>query len=132
MPEFADIYGSVPRGGTLITLDRVVGWDGSAITQADIAAAEYSIYSLDEHDPDTRTAVEGHEAVALDPVAVIYDALQTDAVWDADASGYNFRHTLDVSDNEAFAVAGREYLIEYRLTPSSGQEILLRFRIQCI
>jgi len=31
--------------------------------------------------------------------------------------GHNFRHVLDISTHEAFAVAGRRYLVEYRFAP---------------
>jgi hypothetical protein len=39
---------------------------------------------------------------------------------------------LDVSLHPAFAIAGRRFLIEYQLTPATGQVILVRFRINVI
>jgi hypothetical protein len=62
----------------------------------------------------------------------IFDTLQTDPIWTVDAIGYNFRHVLDVSAHPAFAIAGRRYLIEYQLTPTAGQTILVRFRLSVI
>lgn len=137
------IYGEVLDGGTATLLARIVGWSAAAITQADIAEAEYTVYLLDEHDPDTRTAVTAHTAVELTVADVIYDTLQTDAVWDQDATGYNFRHTVDVrpvSEEEedggglgpAFTAAGRTYLVEVTLTPVTGQVIILPFELACI
>lgn len=120
MSEFADTYGPVPRNGTITLLNRVVGWDGSEIAQADISAAEYSIYLLDPNDADERTAVTGHDGESLTVSDIIYDALQTDDVWTEDSTGYNFRHTPEVDEDDAFTVAGREYLVEYLLTPTSG------------
>ncbi len=60
---------------------------------------------------------------------VLFNSLQTDSLWTVDATGYNFRHVLDVSTSPAFAVAGRRYLVEYQLTPAVGQVIVVRFRI---
>jgi hypothetical protein len=54
--------------------------------------------------------------------------LQTDAA----ASSYNFRHELDVTQHAAFAHVGMTYLLVYTITPTSGQPITLRYRLQCI
>ena len=78
------------------------------------------------------TAVTGHTNVTLTVADVIFSTLQTDPMWTVDAIGYNFRHVLDVSAHPAFAIAGRRYLIEYQLTPTVGQIILVRFRINVI
>jgi hypothetical protein len=103
-----------------------------AVTPDAIAAAAYSVFLLDDQDPDAREPVDGHEAVSLSPADVLYETLQTGPSWTIDAAGYNFRHTLDVSEHAAFALAGRNYLLEYRLTPVLGQVMLLRFRVNVI
>ncbi len=128
----ADTYCTVQKLGTATFLARIVAVDAAPIKRADIAALEYRLALLDDQDPDARTPVVGHERVALEPGAVLFDTLQADPVWTVDAVGYNFRHTLDVSEHAAFAVAGRRYLLEYRLTPVAGQAILVRFRINAI
>ena len=89
---------------------------------------------LDDQDADARTVVSGHDGVELTLSDVMFDSLQTDPPWDAEADpdGYNFLHALDVSTHAAFGIAGRRYLVEYRLTPTAGQEILARFRINAI
>ena len=138
MPEAADIHGTVFKncGGTPLT--RVLGNDGSAIQQADISSGVYSVYLLDDNDADSRTAVTGHTAGEITIASVIFDDLQIDALWvrpdgsAVDAIGYNFKHVLDVSESQAFTIAGRRYLVEYTLTPVSGQKILIRFRVNCI
>jgi hypothetical protein len=132
MAEAVDTYGTALKNGSITLLARVVGRDGDNIVQFDVASIEYSVYLLDDQDADSRTEVEGHTDVALSVSQVIFDTLQLDLLWTVDDLGYNFRHVLDVSQGPAFAVAGRRYLVEHRLTPISGQVILVRFRINVI
>ncbi len=132
MATAADTYGSAFKNGSVTLLARVVGKDGANIVQADIASAKYSVYLLDDQDADSRTAITGHTAVGLTVADVVFNTLQNDALWTVDEIGYNFRHVLDVSANQAFTIAGRRFLVEFELTPSSGQVILLRFRINVI
>ena len=127
-----DTYGTVEKGGTVTCLARVVGEDAVAITQTTISTATYSVFLLDDDDPDSRTVVVGHDGASLTVSAIIFNTLQTDARWTVDSTGYNFRHTIDVSSNDAFTIAGRNYLVEYRLVPASGQVIIVRFRLNCI
>ena len=127
-----DTYGNAFKNGTVTNLARVTGADAANIVQADISSAVYSVYLLDDQAPDTRGAVANHAAAALAVASIIFDTLQTDDRWTKDSTGYNFRHVIDVSSNQAFTVAGRRYLVEYTLTPASGQKILLRFRVNCI
>ena len=75
----------------------------------------YSIYLLDDDDADRRDAVAGHDGVSLDVAAVVCNQLQVDPLWTVDTVGYNFCHVPDVSAAAAFPVAGRRYLVEYRL-----------------
>ncbi len=132
MSQAADIFGTAFKEGTLTLLARVVGADGQPVQPGEINAAGYSIYLLDDADADGRTAVSGHTDVALVPGDVLFDTLQNDALWEVDEVGYNFRHEPDVSQYPAFAVAGRRYLVEYRLLPAAGQVIVVRFRIDVI
>ena len=132
MADAADIHGTAFKNGSATLLARVVGGDGQPIVQADVSSAEYSVYLLDDQDSDARTAITGHAGVALTVANVIFNSLQTDSLWTVDTTGYNFRYVLDVSANPAFAVAGRRYLVEFALTPATGQVILVRFRINVI
>lgn len=133
MANAADIQGTVFKNGSATLLGRVVGADGSAITQSDISSAKYTVYQLDEDDADAGTPIAGHADVAITPVgSLIFDTLQNDDLWDVDSTGYNFKHVLDVSANQAFAVAGRTYRVAFELTPTSGQVILVRFRVHAI
>ncbi len=132
MADAQDVHGIVFKNGTATFLAQVVGADAANITQADISTATYSIYLLNDQNADTRTAVTNHSAVALTVSAIIFDTLQTDAIWTVDDTGYNFAHTPIISSDEAFAIAGRSYLVEYSLTPTTGQLILVRFRVGAI
>jgi hypothetical protein len=117
----------VYKNGSLACLARVENWSAQYITQAATATIAYTVWLLDEDypdDPNTRTAVSGHEGVALTKTVVIFDALQTgDDRW-TDATGYNFLAILDVATlGPAFAAAGRQYLVEFVLTPTAGQAV---------
>jgi len=122
----------VLRDGTGTGLARIVGGDAAALVIADITAAEYTAYLLDADDQTERTAIAGHIGVAIAPADLLYDELQTDACWTADTTGYNFRHTLDVSANPIFELSGRQYLIVFKLTPAVGQVIIVHFLITTV
>jgi hypothetical protein len=132
MPEAHDIHGTAFKNGSVTLLARIVGPSGENVLQANINSVQYSVYLLDDQNPDSRTATPHHDNIAIGVADVIFDALQLDALWTVDPYGYNFRHVLDVSEYPAFAVAGRRYLVEYRLTPPTGQIILVRFRINVL
>ncbi len=132
MADASDLHGVVFKNGSATFLARVVGAQGTPITQANIASAKYTAYLLDENDPDTATAITGHTDVVVSVASLVFDSLQTDDLWDVDATGYNFKHVLDVSTNQAFTTAGRTYRVVFELTPTSGQVILIRFRVHAI
>ena len=132
MADASDIHGVVFKNGSATLLARVVDADGDPVTPAQIAQAEYTVYLLDENDPDAGQPVSGHTGVAVDVAALVLDTLQNDALWDVDQTGYNFKHVLDVSDDAAFAAAGRTYRIVFRLAPAGAQVILVRFRVHAI
>jgi hypothetical protein len=130
------------KDGSVTNLARITGSEGLPITRAQFvlgdssssssgedSRAYYTLYLLDDQDSDNKTPVTGHENVALDINQIIFDTLQTDGLWDEDSRGYNFRHTIDISSNPAFAIAGRSYQAEYRLTPTGGQVVIVRFQL---
>jgi hypothetical protein len=132
MANPSDIAGKVFKHGTVTTLARVLGAANAPIVQSDIASISYTVYLLDDRDLDNWTPVAGHSAVALTVSAVVYNALQTDSAWTVDATGYNFRHEIDISVNQAFTAAGSKYLVEYKFVPNSGQPIIVRSRLTAI
>lgn len=132
MADACEIHGEVFKNGSVVLLARVVGADGRPLLPAGIAAARYTVYLLDDCDPDAAVPVAGHASVAVPVDAVLYDSFQKDDLWDVDETGYNFRHVLDVSTRQAFTIAGRNYGVVFQLTPTSGQVVLVRFRLHAI
>jgi hypothetical protein len=122
-----DIYTTAFKNGTVRLCARVY-LDGADIQQSDVSTLVYSVFLLDDQDPDARTAVTGHNAVTLDPAGVIFDTLQSDS----QASDFNFRHTIPIGVHAAFAIAGRNYLAEYTITPTAGEKVILRFRVNVL
>jgi hypothetical protein len=127
MAEAVDTYGVSFRDGTITCMARIVGADAVNLTQSDLSSGTYSVFLLDDQDADSRIATQ-HVDHVVTIASVIFDTLQTDARWTVDDTGYNFRHTIDISSSEAFTIAGRRYLVEYKFTPASGQVIIVRFR----
>jgi len=132
MADVCEIYGQVFKNGSVALLARVVGRDSSPILIAGILAARYTTYLLDDQDPDAAVALTGHTNVPVSVSSLLYDSLQRDDLWDVDEIGYNFKHLLDVSAHQAFTIAGRNYGVVFTLTPTSGQIILVRFRLHAI
>mgnify|MGYP000899701524 CR=1 FL=1 len=119
-------------GGALVVMNRLANVDGSQIEQEHVAAIEYTVYAVGPS--GTLEAVEGHDAEALDVADVIFDDLQTSAPWDTDEdpSGYNFRHTVDVSTADAFPDWGRRYMVVYRVELVSGPPIVWRWIVRTL
>jgi hypothetical protein len=101
----------VDAGGTFSPMHRFTDEAGNALQQADISAVTYTVYAVGPG--SVLMAVAGHENVILTVGNVIFDELQTAPPWDTedDAEGYNFRHTLDVSTNDAFPSWGALYMV---------------------
>ena len=127
-----DIHAAVFRNATATFMARVENSSGQTIDQASVASILYTVYELTKDDPTVLTPVAGHQNVAINVANVVYDTLQLDSAWTVDTVGYNFRHELDVSQNEAFALAGATYQVRYELTPVLGQKIVFRFQLRCI
>ncbi len=119
-------------GGTKAFMASVTDWDALPITVATITAAEYTVYLLDENDPNERTVVEGHDGVTLTVADVVLDAPVVGPGWTRDAVGYNLLHTIDISTHAAFALLGRTYHVDFVLTPASGQAILVGFEVRTV
>jgi hypothetical protein len=110
----------------------VLGPGGQPLVRAGVSSIAYTVYQLDEQDPNLETPVAGHTARPLVVADVIYDSLQLGSLWDVDAVGYNFKHTLDVSSQQAFGAAGLFYRVRYELAIPAGQPVLVRFKVRVI
>lgn len=117
-------------GGAIVVMNRLANVDGSLITQEHVAEIYYAVYAVGP--TGTLEAVEGHDVKALDVEDVIFDTLQTGAPWDSDqdASGYNFRHTIDISEADAFPDWGRRYMVVYRVELVTGPPIVWRWIVR--
>ena len=65
MADAIDIYGTAFKNGSATLLARLVGQGGADVVQADLSAVRYTVFLLDDQDPDGRTAVANHSNVAL-------------------------------------------------------------------
>mgnify|MGYP000105578392 CR=1 FL=1 len=90
---------------------RIIGDDAANIQQSDISSIAYSVFDLS----DTATVVTSGSLTVSN---VIFDTLQTDARWDADSTGYNFRWDIPAS---LFPTGGKDYRIEIAFTPTGGE-----------
>jgi hypothetical protein len=132
MPQANDIYGTAFKNGSAVLMARIVDSEGVVIQTSGVSEIEYSVYELDPCRPDVLSVVAGHDGVALDAGDVMFDTLQTGGLWTVDEVGYNFRHEIDVSQDEAFPKAGTQYQVRYEISPSSGQKTIVRFQIRVI
>lgn len=96
---------------------RVVGNAGANITQASLTGITYVITNL-------RTRAEVTASTALTVADVVFDALQTDARWTEDSTGYNFRHTVTAAE---LADGDTLYRVEYLFDPTSGEDFVVAF-----
>ncbi|RMF89821.1 MAG: hypothetical protein D6741_17475 [Planctomycetota bacterium] len=132
MQQAREFPGVVFAGGSCQLLARVLGDDAEPLDPAQVVAAEYTIEQLAPGDPQAAEPVPGHDHVALTPGDVLFAALQTDARWDLDTQGYNFRHAIPTASGEPFPQAECEYRATYRLTTVSGTPIVIRFRLRAL
>ena len=132
MPSANDIQGTVFANATATFLARVEDSSGANLQQADVTAITYTVSAVGPDESAPPTTILGHENLTLDKTAVIQDTLQADSTWSVDATGYSFRHEIDVSSFEAFPQSGVVYQVRYEITPTTGQKIVFRFRVRCI
>ncbi len=105
------IQGNIYEDGGASVMARVIGNAGTAITQASLSSISYKVFDL-------ATGETALQSGVLTISAVVFDALQTDARWTADSTGYNFLHACPAS---WFTDANHQYRIEYKFTPASGE-----------
>lgn len=96
------------EGSRPFCMSRVVGADGAYVTQASISQILVKVVPAGDTSNPTLN-------VTLDKTEVIFDALQTDARWTVDSTGYNFRHQLPA---DALPQGNTKYLVQYKLLDS--------------
>jgi len=129
MRNAVHFYGSVLDNGTVRLRGQITNDDGDLISIGGTEAASYTIYLVAQYDGDDRVAVEGHDDVELTPADCI---LNTPGEWELDATGYNFQHTIDISESPAFTLVGRTFLVVVSVTPNGEQPRLGAYSITVI
>lgn len=104
------ITGQAMAKSGLMLLARIVGYAATPITQASLTSIDYAVYDL--------TGAESIGTGTLTISATVYDTLQTDAVWDKDKDGYNFRWIVPAI---LLQNGDHRYRIDVRFTPTSGE-----------
>ena len=123
-----DYHATVFQDGTATFMARILDFYGGLVYQSDVDSMSYSIYLLNEGKPESRTPIVGHTNVALNVSDVLFNQLQKNPHWTEDDKGFNFCWTLNVSASNAFALAGRHYLVEIKLV-AKGVPFLIRYRL---
>lgn len=106
----AIILGKAVQNSGVTLLARILGNAGTPVTQLSLSSIAYTVTDL-----TTNTAIGSG---TLTVSQVIFDTLQTDAVWTKDAVGYNFKAQLA---STLFANGGDTYQVDVAFTPVSGQ-----------
>jgi hypothetical protein len=130
MPAPFTIPGEVFEEQWPTVVARVVKADNSLIVQADVTAGTASagtgidLYVYNHPSLTPTTAI--YSALGGTVSSFIYDTLQTDGYWEGeDETGYNFRHTLDMTGAGLVADAGEKCWLKYRINMASGGPIFV-------
>ena len=83
------IKGTVWEDASATCMGRLTTPTGANATQSSVSTITYGVYDLDGTQP--LIAVTSGTAATT---ATLYNALQTDARWTEDATGYNFAYTV--------------------------------------
>lgn len=121
MPDATIISADVYEDSGPILMARVVGTAGAAITQATCSTITYAVY-------DVATAASVTSG-SLTIANVVFDTLQTDAIWTKDSTGYNFKTQMTAA---MVPTGGATYRMEIKITPTSGQPIWLVYQVSAL
>ena len=113
-PTKALIY----EGTGLTCMARITGEDATNVTQAAVSSIALNVYS------DESTTANSTTALVVS--STVFDALQTDARWTVDATGYNFKFEIDSAE---FADGDVTYRCEFKFTPTSGNVWYVIFNV---
>ena len=106
------VTGCVAEDSTFAVMLRLQV-DGVNATQSVLSSITWKAW-------DERDTATAHASGTLTVSSVVFDTLQTDGRWSADATGYNFRHDITQA---TFTDPGR-YLIEYTVTMTGGNSFI--------
>jgi hypothetical protein len=126
MPQAKVNTGFAFEDAGVALMARVEGWNGVNIVQSDLSAIQYCV-------TNKNTGATVIASTSLTISSVVFNTLQTPAVWQTDATGYNFRHNVPAaafpSGDEVTPVI---YRVEYKLTFASGEPVFLVWDIEAL
>jgi hypothetical protein len=102
-------------------MSRILGDDAAAITQATTSAITIAVFK--------NTSTTATYTASLTVADVVFDSYQTDARWDKDSTGYNWRYAVIAS---VFDDGDATYRLEFKFTPTSGSQYFVIFEIDTI
>ena len=112
VPVKAVVY----EGSTPVLMARIVGVDNVVTVAADLNNVDYRV---------DLAGVQVITTTAITPIATYVTALvTTDAAWDKDATGYNFRYRLAAAD---IPLGGSVYYVQFRFKDTSNRPSYLTF-----
>lgn len=126
IPEY-----SISSVGTAVFLARLRNASNEYITQSEISSISYTIFE-DPTNTSLGTPVTGHSSESITISSSVFDTLQTDAVWESDGIGYNFKHTPPTSVNYPFPNRGSEYVLRYIVLPISEEPLVFQYKIYAV
>ena len=116
--------GQILEGQNATIMHRLYTPDGAKLTQTTANGSNVTLNVFEIGQPS-----RGDVAVATITVAIsasVFDAFQTDAYWDLDGTGYNFRHMVpyhtahvDGGSGKVNYRGGRKYRHEYQVATDS-------------
>jgi len=101
---------------------RITGNAATNIVQADITSISYTTHDLE-------TGEKTVSAGTLTVATVVFDALQTDARWTKDTTGYNFRYDIPGSE---LPDGDRSYDFEIVFNPASGEDFAVVLTVDVV
>lgn len=122
MPIPKPILGVAIEDGGATLLARIVGNDAANINQASISAITYNVFTKGG-------GVDRAENSPLSKTVVIFDTLQTDAVWTIDGTGYNFKYAAVPLE---FPTGNEVSVFEFKFTPTTGQVFYVLYEIDIL
>lgn len=122
MPVPDIIKGVAIEDGGATLLARIVGNSAVNITQASITSITYDVFQKG-------ATTDLQQNSPLNKTAVVFDTLQTDAVWTVDSTGYNFSYAADVLE---FPEGNEIFVFQFKFTPTVGQPFYVLFEINTI
>lgn len=117
------VKGVIIENSAFVLLARVVLSSGANITQAVVSTVRVRVFNK---------ATEAQVGADFNPAVntVVYDALQKDARWTKDATGYNLAIELN---GDTYAPDGNvTYRAQVKMTPAGGNPFHILYDLQAI